>query len=413
MNEINSKKPLAALSIPAFRNFIIGRFLFIMSLRMMGTLVGWWVYELTGDPLALGLIGLSEVIPAVSMALYAGHIVDLNDRKKMILRSVAAYTICLLTLFVISFLEEGNQHIRFWILAGIFGVIFCSGLIRAFSGPSFGATIGHLVPKPLLPNATAWSQGSWLMASVIGHGIVGFFIATMGVNGSLGIILGLCIIALIIFFKLPDIPPPPVTESRTWERVKEGIRFVWKTKTLLAAMCLDLFAVLLGGAVALLPVFAKDILKVGPVEFGWLNAAGDLGAILVVSSLLILPLSKNQGKILMITVFGFGVSILIFGISTSFWLSLFALFMAGLLDGFSIVIRGTILQLQTPAHLRGRVLSVNSMFINSSNELGQFESGVTARIFGTAPSVVIGGCLTMVVAVISWLTAKDLRKLEY
>jgi len=410
---MNFKKPLAALSIPAFRNFIIGRFLFIMSLRMMGTLVGWWVYELTGDPLALGLIGLSEVIPAVSMALYAGHVVDMNDRKKMILRSVTAYTICLLTLFIISFLDKGNQSIRFWILAGIFSIIFCSGLIRAFSGPSFGATIGHLVPQALLPNATAWSQGSWLMASVIGHGIVGFFIAALGINGSLGIILSLCVIALMIFLKLPDIPPPPATESKTWDRVKEGIRFVWKTKTLLAAMSLDLFAVLLGGAVALLPVFAKEILKVGPVEFGWLNAAGDLGAILVVSSLLILPLSKNQGNILIITVFGFGASIVIFGLSTSFWLSLFALFMAGVLDGFSIVIRGTILQLQTPAHLRGRVLSVNSMFINSSNELGQFESGVTARIFGTAPSVILGGCLTMAVAVISWLKAKDLRKLEY
>jgi MFS family permease len=413
VNEINSKKPLAALSLPAFRNFILGRFLFIMSLRMMGTLVGWWVYELTGDPLALGLIGLSEVIPAVSMALYAGHIVDLNDRRKMIIRSVAAYTICLMILFAIAFLNKNDQTIRFWMLTGIFSVIFCSGVIRAFSGPSFGATIGHLVPQILLPNATAWSQGSWLMASVIGHGIVGFFIAAIGITGSLGIILSLCGIALLIFLRLPGIPPPPTTESRTWERVKEGIRFVWKTKTLLAAMSIDLFAVLLGGAVALLPVFAKDILKVGPVEFGWLNAAGDLGAILVVSSLLILPLSKNQGKILMITVFGFGASIVVFGLSHSFWLSLFALFMAGVLDGFSIVIRGTILQLQTPAHLRGRVLSVNSMFINSSNELGQFESGVTARIFGTVPSVVLGGCLTMIVALISWFKAKDLRKLEY
>lgn len=413
VNELNSKKPLAALSIPAFRNFIMGRFLFIMSLRMMGTLVGWWVYELTGDPLALGLIGLSEVIPAVSMALYAGHIVDLNDRKKMIVKSVAAYAICLMILFTISYIDDSHHTIRYLTLTGIFIVIFFSGLIRAFSGPSFGATIGHLVPPALLPNATAWSQGSWLMASVVGHGIVGFLIAFLGISGSLGIILSLCTVALLIFLRLPDIPPPPVTESKTWERVKEGIRFVWKTKTLLAAMSLDLFAVLLGGAVALLPVFARDILKVGPVAFGWLNAAGDLGAILVVTTLLIVPLSKNQGKILMITVFGFGASIVIFGLSYSFWLSLFALFMAGVLDGFSIVIRGTILQLQTPAHLRGRVLSVNSMFINSSNELGQFESGVTAKLFGTVPSVVLGGCLTMAVAVISWFKAKDLRKLEY
>jgi MFS family permease len=413
VSEIKSGKPLAALSIPHFRNFIIGRFLFIMSLRMMGTLVGWWVYELTGDPLALGLIGLSEVIPAVSMALYAGHIVDLNDRKKMIIRSVTAYTICLALLFLIAVLHANNQTLKLQIIVSIFLIIFCGGLIRAFSGPSFGATIGHLVPQSLLPNATAWSQGSWLIASVIGHGLVGFLIAGLGIAVSLGIILSLCSIALMIFFRLPNIPPPPSVETKTWERVKEGLQFVWKTKTLLAAMSLDLFAVLLGGAVAMLPVFAKDILNVGPVGFGWLNAAGDLGAILVVTSLLILPLSKNQGKILMITVFGFGASIVVFGLSTSFWLSLFALFMGGVLDGFSIVIRGTILQLQTPAHLRGRVLSVNSMFINSSNELGQFESGVAARIFGTVPSVVIGGCMTMVVAAISWFKAKELRKLQY
>lgn len=245
VSEFQTSKPLAALSIPAFRNFIIGRFLFIMSLRMMGTLVGWWVYELTGDPLALGLIGLSEVIPAVFMALYAGHVVDLNDRKKMITRSVIAYTICLIALCIMSFIKLQSSSNNYWILIGIFTVIFFSGVIRAFSGPSFGATIGHLVPQTYLPNATAWSQGSWLMASVTGHAIVGFLIAILGIAGSLIIILSLCATSLIIFLKLPDLPPPPSTEARTWERVKEGIQFVWKTKTLLAAMTLDLFAVLL------------------------------------------------------------------------------------------------------------------------------------------------------------------------
>jgi hypothetical protein len=251
------------------------------------------------------------------------------------------------------------------------------------------------------------------MASVIGHAIVGFLIAGIGIKGAITIILIMCCISLIIFRWLPPIPPPAVIEARTWERVKEGVQFVWKTKTILAALSLDLFAVLLGGAVALLPIFAKDILQVGPVGFGWLNAASDVGAILVVMTLMFLPLSSNQGKILIIAVFGFGASIVIFGLSTSFWISLAALFMSGILDGISIVVRGTILQLQTPAHLRGRVLSVNSMFINSSNELGQFESGVAARIFGTAPSVIIGGGLTMAVALITWIKSKELRKLDY
>ena len=384
-----------------------------MSLRMMGTLVGWWMYELTGDPLALGLIGLSEVIPAVSMALYAGHIVDLNDRRKMILRSVISYILCLFALTSIAFLDFHAVTGKPLIIGSIFSVIFFTGIIRAFSGPSFGASIGHLVPVKLLPNATAWSQGSWLMASVIGHGSVGFLIAGFGVKGALLIMSLMCITAFLIFLKLPAIPPPETAETRTWERMKEGLRFVWKTKTLLAAMSLDLFAVLLGGAVAMLPVFAKDILKVGPVGFGWLNAAGDLGSILVVTMMMIVPLSSNQGKMLIMSVFGFGASIVVFGLSSNFWLSLAALFMGGLLDGISIVVRGTILQLQTPAHLRGRVLSVNSMFINSSNELGQFESGVAARLFGTVPSVIIGGSLTMLVSLFTWLKAKELRKLNY
>lgn len=384
-----------------------------MSLRMMGTLVGWWMYELTGDPLALGLIGLTEVIPAVSMALYAGHIVDLNDRRKMILRSVIFYIVCLFLLTAIAFLDFHAVTNRSLIIASIFTVIFMTGIIRAFSGPSFGASIGHLVPVELLPNATAWSQGSWLMASVIGHGSVGFLIAGLGIKEALIIMSVMCTIALIIFLQLPSIPPPEVAEKRTWERMKEGIRFVWKTKTLLAAMSLDLFAVLLGGAVAMLPVFAKDILHVGPVGFGWLNAAGDLGSILVVLALMFLPLSKNQGKVLIFSVFGFGASIVVFGLSSWYILSLIALFIGGLLDGISIVVRGTIVQLQTPAHLRGRVLSVNSMFINSSNELGQFESGVAARMFGIIPSVVIGGSLTMLVSVITWIKATSLRKLNY
>ncbi len=384
-----------------------------MSLRMMGTLIGWWVYELTGDPLALGLIGLSEVIPAVSMALYAGHIVDLNDRRKMIVRSALAYVLCLAALTLIAYTSATIFNTNYLIIASIFVIIFFTGLIRAFSGPSFGASIGHLVPVELLSNATAWSQGSWLMASVTGHAIVGFLMAGIGIKGSITIILIICSVSVIIFRRLPPIPPPAAVEARTWERVKEGIQFVWKTKTILAALSLDLFAVLLGGAVALLPIFAKDILKVGPIGFGWLNAASDIGAIIVVLTLMFLPLSANQGKILIISVFGFGASILIFGLSTSFWISLAALFISGILDGISIVVRGTILQLQTPSHLRGRVLSVNSMFINSSNELGQFESGVAARIFGTAPSVIIGGGLTMVVALVTWLKSKELRKLDY
>ena len=195
--------------------------------------------------------------------------------------------------------------------------------------------------------------------------------------------------------------------------MKEGLRFVFSTKEVLGALSLDLFAVLFGGAVAMIPVFAKDILKTGPVGFGWLNAAADIGSILVVIGLTMFPLKKQQGKKLLFAVGGFGICIILFGISQWYWLSFTVLLLSGLLDGISMVIRGTILQLKTPDHMRGRVMSVNSMFINSSNELGQFESGVASKLMGVVPSVVFGGSMTLLVVVITWLKAPSLRKMEY
>ncbi|HMP88066.1 MAG TPA: MFS transporter, partial [Lacibacter sp.] len=377
------------------------------------TLVGWWMYELTGDPLALGLIGLAEVVPAVSMALYAGHVVDRNDRRHMILRSAFLYCVCALLLLLTAGSFYGGFSSRSVTVSFIYIIIFATGVIRAFSGPSFGAILSQLVPLPLLANATTWSQGSWLTASVTGHAAAGFLIAGLGITGTLCFILGLVVIALFIFRRLGSKPPPAQTEQKTWESVKEGLRFVWTTRELLAALTLDLFAVLFGGAVALVPVFAKDILQVGPVGFGWLNAAADFGAIVIVVILTLLPLQKNQGKILLFAVGGFGACMILFGLSTWYWLSFLALFLAGILDGISIVVRGTIVQLKTPNALRGRVMSVNSMFVNSSNELGQFESGLAARLLGVVPSVVFGGCMTMAVVLATWWKAPGLRKLQY
>ena len=404
---------LVSMRIHEFRRFIIGRFLFIMGLRMMGTVTAWWIYQLTKDPLSLGLIGLAEVIPAVSLALYAGHVVDKNDRRKMIMRSVIFYSLCTFILLLTSFGMDklwGSKQLAIGILYGIF---FLTGVIRAFSGPSFGAVISQIVPLHLLANATTWSQGTWLSASVIGHALAGFLIAGMGITGTLVFITAIILSSLGFFKTMHKKIPPDQSEKRTWESVKEGIRFVKNTKELLAALTLDLFAVLFGGAVALVPVFASDILKVGPIGFGWLNAAADFGAIVIVLLLILFPLQKNQGKILLIAVGGFGLCMIVFGASQWFWLSFFALFASGLLDGISIVVRGTILQLKTPDHLRGRVMSVNSMFINSSNELGQFESGVAARLMGTVPSVIFGGCMTLAIVTLTWFKAPELRKLEY
>jgi MFS family permease len=411
---VQKKDPFGALKISEFRNLMIGRFLFIMGLRMMGTLVGWWIYELTNEPFAIGLIGLAEVIPAVSLALYAGHVIDISEKRKLLLKGVALYWICAIALLVLSSKIGTGAFNNLQIAIGIYFVIFCTGIIRSFTGPSFGTLVGEIMPKDLLQNATTWSQGIWLSASVLGHAMVGFFIAGFGNTGSLWIVLGMVTIGFVFISKIKPKPPhKQEVEQKTLESVKEGIRFVVQTKEVLGALSLDLFAVLFGGAVAMIPVFARDILKVGPIGFGWLNAAADIGAILIIFIITIFPVHQQQGKKLLLAVAGFGVCIIVFALSTTFWISFAALFLSGILDGFSMIVRGTIVQLKTPNHMRGRVMSVNSMFINSSNELGQFESGLAARAMGVVPSVVFGGIMTLIVVTTTWFKAPSLRKMEY
>lgn len=404
--------PFASVRVTEFRFLMLGRFTFIMGLRMMGTLVGWWIYQLTNDPFAIGLIGLSEVIPAVSMALYAGHVIDISEKRKMVLRGVLLYSVVALLLLLLS--TGRLPFSQFAVVVSIYVLIFCTGIIRAFTGPVFSAILATVVPRNLLQNATTWSQGSWLSASVTGHALGGFFIAWMGNTGTFIVIVSLLITAFMVLSRLH---PKPViqqnTEKKTLESVKEGLRFVFRTKELLAAFSLDMFAVLFGGAVAMVPVYARDILKIGPIGFGWLNAAIDIGAIFIVILLTFYPLKKAQGKKLLFAVAGFGICIILFALSKWFMLSFLALLIAGMLDGISVVVRGTVMQLKTPDHMRGRVSSVGSMFINSSNELGQFESGLAARLMGVIPSVVFGGCMTLLVVIITWVKAPGLRKFEY
>ncbi len=406
--------PLASVRIPEFKNLMIARFTFVMGLRMMSTVLGWWIYILTRDPFAIGLLGLSEVIPAISLALYAGHFIDMHEKKRLILRGIILYFICAFLLYLFSTTYTSNHLSNHTIAVFIYIVIFCTGIVRAFTGPVFNVLLAYIVPKSYLQNATTWSQGAWLGASVSGHATGGFLIAIIGVSGTLLTILGLMAVAFVFLTQIKRKPPSEKPgEKRTWESVKEGLRFVFKTKELLGAITLDMFAVFFGGAVAMIPVYAKDILKVGAEGFGWLNAATDLGSICSVILLTIAPMQAKQGRKLFFAVAGFGICVIIFAFSRSFWLSFGALVIGGMLDGISVVVRGTIMQLKTPDNMRGRVLSVNSMFINSSNELGQFESGVAAKLFGVVPSVIFGGCLTLVVVVATWFKAPALRKMEY
>ena len=408
-----NKNPYAPLQIPEFKNFIAGRFIFIMGIRMTGTVIGWWIYLLTNSKLALGFVGLSEVVPAVSLALYAGYYIDKNEKRKLLLTCIIFYSICIGLLIFLStqWLASAVSH---WTIAFLICIVIgFTGAIRAFSGPTFASMISQIVPKPILPAAASISSATWLVASISGHALGGFLIAWIGIHQTFYVII---LFVVVGYFLLSCLKVKPVFVSaakNSWQSVKEGLAYVFKTKELLGAMSLDLFAVLFGGAVALVPVFAKDILNIGPVGFGWLNAASDIGSIITVTLLTIQPLKKNQGRILFYAVAGFGLTIIAFALSEVFWFSFIALLLSGCVDGVSVIIRSTILQLRTPDELRGRVMSVNSMFINSSNELGQFESGITAKLMGTVPSVIFGGCMTFAVVVFTWFKAPSLRKMEY
>ena len=403
-----------AMRIEEFRHLMFGRFLFIAALRMMGALVGYWMYELTGNPLAIGLIGLAEVIPAVSLSLHAGYKIDISEKRKLLLTGVLLYLLSAIILFFLSTSYATNNIAKHYIISSIYVVIFFTGIFRSFTGPSFGTLVATIVPRENLQNAISWSQGSWLSASVFGHALVGFLIAGFGISGALFVIV--CLVIAGFYFMYLIHPHPPMQTKKydnSWDNISEGLKYVYKTKELLGALSLDLFAVLFGGAVAMIPVFSKDILHVGPIGFGWLNAATDLGAIICIVTILKFPLRTNQGRKLLFSVAGFGICMIIFAISKVFWLSFIVLLVSGILDGVSVVVRGTITQLKTPDEMRGRVMSISSMFINSSNELGQFESGVAARYMGNVVSVIFGGVVTVGVATFTWIKAPSLKNLKY
>ncbi len=380
---------------------------------MMGTLVAWWMYELTGDAFYIGMIGLAEAVPAVGLSLYAGFIIDKSEKRKLLLRTVILYAVCVIILLGVSTNWFHGEFGNKLIIIFIYTVIFFTGAIRAFSGPSFGAIIASMVPRELLIYASQLSSTSWLVASITGHAMAGFLIVWLQVTGTFMVILTLILIGLFSLFKIKEKPASLTVEKKTLEAVGEGLKYVFKTKEVLAALSLDLFAVLFGGAVAMVPVYAKDILHVSPIGFGWLNAASDIGSICMVIALTLSPMKKKQGIKLLFAVAGFGICVIVFGISKWYWLSFVALMVSGLLDGVSVVVRSNIIQLKTPDELRGRVMSVNSMFINSSNEIGQFESGVAAKFMGAIPSVIFGGCMTLFIVITTWIKAPSLKKLEY
>lgn len=409
-----SLEALRILSITEFRNIIAGRFSIVLAFRMTATLLGWWIYDLTKDPFSIGLIGLSEVIPAVSCALYAGHFIDMNEKKKLLLICTLCYVLLLGSLLIPAWFQPNLNWNNTEVSYFIYGTIFFTGIARAFLGPIVPSMIPKIVTKEQLPQAITVNQATFLTASVMGHALGGFLVALIEIKGTLLVIVGLLFIGLFFFLKVHPQPSEfKNKEVNMVESIKEGLNYIFKTKEIIGAITLDLFAVLFGGAVAMVPVFARDILKVGATGYGFLNAATDIGAMLTIITLTFFPLRRKQGKILIFAVAGFGLCIILFGISEYFLFSFLILVLSGILDGISVVIRGTIVQLKTPDHMRGRVMSVNSIFITSSNELGQFESGVAARLFGVVRSVIIGGSITMLIAILVGWKGKKLREMEY
>jgi len=405
--------PYAALRFREFNIFLLARFAMVFAWSMQFIVIEWQVYSMTKDPWSLGIIGLMEVIPAVSMALFAGHIVDQKEKRNLLIKCILGFSVISFGLFLLSEPSLSAKFSSKTILYSIYFLVFLGGLVRAFLGPTIFSLIALIVPKKIYPNAATWSSTTWQMASVLGPALAGFSISWIGVHWSMCLIFGFSVMALICIFRISQKPimNPKIGEP-VFQSLKEGISFVKNTPAILGSLSLDMIAVLFGGAVALLPVFAQDILQVGSEGFGILRAAPAVGAAITMLGSTRFPIHKYAGKKLLWVVFGFGLSIILFGLSTFFWLSVFALFMSGALDGVSMVIRQTILQLKTPDHMRGRVASVNSMFVGSSNELGAFESGATAKLMGTVTAVVFGGCMTVLTVGVTALISPTFRKLD-
>lgn len=410
---MSKKDPYASLRIKEFNIFLLVRFALVFAWSMQFIIVEWQVYSITKDPLSLGIIGLMEVIPAVSMALFAGHIVDQKEKRNLLAICTAAFSLISLGLFFLtipSFVEDWSQQT---VLFSIYALVFFGGFLRSFFGPTIFSLIALIVPKKLYPNAATWSSSTWQMASVLGPASAGFTIAWIGVHWSLCIVFSLVLTSFFLVFLIKKKPilNPKIGEP-IFQSLKEGIQFVYRTKAILGAITLDMISVLFGGAIALLPIYAQDILKVGPEGFGALRAAPAIGAFLTMLVTAYIPISKNAGMKLLAAIFGFGFCIIVFGLSSVFWISIVALFFSGVTDGISMVIRQTILQLKTPDNMRGRVASVNSMFVGSSNELGAFESGLTAKLMGTVTAVVFGGTMTLITVVTTGFVNPTLRKLD-
>ena len=405
------KDPFAALRYREFRSYLGMRFFFTFAYQMQAVIVGFHIYHLTKDPLALGLIGLSEAIPAISIALYGGYVADKSEKRGLLLKIFLGVFLCSIVMLGVTSQQAAAFIPSHYIVPTLYGMIFCIGLARGFFGPATFSIMAQILPKALYTNASTWSSSSWQLASILGPAIGGLVYGFYGITPSYLVIVGFILISLICIFFLKTHPPTYIPKESIVKSLTEGVQFVFKSKMMLGAMSLDLFSVFFGGAVALLPVFANDILKVGPEGLGLMRAAASFGAVITLLAMTKFSPMNKPWRNLLLAVTGFGISIICYGLSKSFYLTLFFLFCEGAFDSVSVVIRSTLMQLLTPNDMRGRVSAVNSMFIGSSNEIGAFESGFTAKLMRTVPAVVFGGSMTIGIALVTYLKTKSLLPL--
>ncbi|MBF2004192.1 MFS transporter [Chlorogloeopsis fritschii PCC 9212] len=402
--KVGQHDPFAALRFRDYRLFTIGRVLLFTGSQMQTVAIGWELYERTSSAMVLGGVGLAQVLPMIALTLITGHVADKSDRKRTTLFSIMLLALCSLALAVVSYSQGA--------IVLVYTCLFLTGVARAFLKPASDALMWQLIPVSIFTNAATWNSTSFQLATVIGPALGGFAIAAFG--RATGVYVLATMAALLCFALTAVIKEQKTTFSKepiSLKALSAGAKFVWQNQLILAAITLDMFAVLLGGAVALLPIFAKDILHVGPIELGYLQAAPSIGALIMAVALAHLPPLRQAGPALLWSVVGFGVVTIIFGLSRWFWLSLLMLALSGALDSISVVIRHTLVQIRTPDYLRGRVAAINSVFISASNELGGFESGLTAALFGPIISVVGGGIGTILVVVATAMIWPEIRKL--
>jgi MFS family permease len=400
--------PYAALRLRDFRLLLAGTFLAVIAQQMVGVAVGWELYERTSAPLALGLVGLVQVVPVVLLALPAGHIADRLDRKWIVVATMLLLALCAVGLALLSF-DRGP-------LLLIYICLLFIGIARAFQNPATSSLPAQVVPPEQFTNAATWESGVWQAASIIGPALGGLLIAIEQGAWLVYLIAAATLLVVgVMFVLMRPRPAPRSTEELTLGSLLAGLRFVWNTKIMLAAITLDMFAVLLGGATALLPIFARDILEVGAAGLGWLRAAPAIGAMLAAIVIAFLPPFRRAGRTLLLVVAGFGLATVVFGLSSSFALSLLMLGLLGALDNISVVIRSTLVLTRTPDEMRGRVNAVHFVFIGLSNELGAFESGVAAALLGAVGAVVAGGVGTVLVVALvacAWPEVRQLGRLS-